>query len=98
MRWHRVSNRYRRLRSRHSAFAQGDSCGCAMGVRFLAVVLPVAVAWYEWRWHSGLQSASSAMVKVLLCSFLASIVGKIFGLLMFYYRSRRIHIRPISAK
>ncbi len=67
----------------------GDSCGCAMGARFLAVALVVASAWYAWYWHSFMLSIWAIVLRVLGWSLLASIVGKIVGILAFRFHQRK---------
>lgn len=67
----------------------GDSCGCAMGARFLAVALVVASAWYAWHWHSFMLSIWAIALRVLGWSVLASIVGKIAGILVFRFHQRK---------
>jgi len=57
-----------------------DSCGCAMGARFLAVALTGSSIWYGWQWQLSALSTGAALVRVLAVSFLASGVGKVFGI------------------
>jgi len=65
----------------------GDSCGCAMGARFLAVALVFSSAWYAWQWHSSMLSIWAIMLRVMGWSFLAAMAGKVVGILVF--RARR---------
>lgn len=66
--------------------AAGDRCGCAMGARFLAVVLPVSVLWYGWRWHAGAMSLSRMALWITIWSLLGSAVGKLVGLTLYLTR------------
>ena len=61
----------------------GDSCGCIMGARFLAVALVFASAWYAWHWHSSMLSIWAILLRVMAWSFLAAMAGKIVGILVF---------------
>jgi hypothetical protein len=66
----------------------GDSCGCAMGVRFLAVALVLASTWYVCHWDSLTLSVWAILLRVMAWAFLAAVVGKIVGML--FFRSQRI--------
>src|SRR6266480_2244869 len=66
----------------------GDSCGCAMGARFLALALVFSIMWYALHWHSSMLSIWAILLRVLVCSFLAAATGKIVGILIFRSRSR----------
>jgi hypothetical protein len=66
-----------------------DSCGCAMGARFMMSTLIVSMAWYCWRWLSSGLPLLSAIIHVLVLSFLAAVAGKIVGIILFRYRSRK---------
>jgi hypothetical protein len=84
------------LRARRSRFPAGiaqrnlgDSCGCAMGARFLAVALVFASAWYAWHWHSSVLSVWAILLRALLWSSLAAVAGKIVGILVFRARRRK---------
>lgn len=81
------------LRAKHSRVPVGtarrnlgDSCGCIMGARFLAVALLFASAWYAWHWHSLMLSIWSILLRIMAWSFLAAVAGKIIGILVFRAR------------
>ena len=78
-----------RLRARIARGSLGDSCGCAMGVRFLAVALVLASTWYVCHWDSWTLSGWAILLRVIAWGFLASIVGKIVGMLVFRWRILR---------
>jgi hypothetical protein len=65
----------------------GDSCGCAMGARFLAVALVFSSAWYAWQWHFSMLSIWAILLRVMGWSFLAAMAGKVVGILVI--RARR---------
>jgi len=65
----------------------GDSCGCAMGARFMAVALVFSSAWYAWQWHSSMLSIWAILLRVTGWLFLAAMAGKVVGILVF--RARR---------
>lgn len=65
-----------------------DSCGCAMGARFLAVAFAGSTAWYLSQWHA--YSFGGICGRVLLVSFAAAVLGKIVGIVWF----RLKHSRP----
>jgi hypothetical protein len=67
----------------------GDSCGCAMGTRFLAAALVACTVWYAWHWNAlGLSGWAIALHMMMWC-LLASGIGKIVGMLTFRFRSRK---------
>ena len=76
----------------------GDSCGCAMGARFLAFALVSSIAWYAWHWHSSMLSIWGILLRVLIWALIAACVGKIVGIVEFRLRSRRWRVKPISAR
>lgn len=85
-----------RLRANSSALPRrryernlGDSCGCAMGARFLAVALILSTAWYAWHWNASALSIWSVLLRVLIWSVVAAFVGKIVGILSFRRRRSR---------
>ncbi len=65
----------------------GDSCGCVMGARFLAVALVLATVWYAWQWHTSTLTLKAVLLRIFLWSFLAAIAGKSVGIVA--YRTRR---------
>jgi hypothetical protein len=58
----------------------GDSCGCAMGARFLAAAMMASVAWYAAHWHSSGLTTAAMLLRVTLLSFAAAAIGKIYGI------------------
>jgi hypothetical protein len=68
----------------------GDSCGCAMGARFLAVALIVSGAWYAWQGHASMLSTGAIALRILGWSFLAALVGKVVGILVFRAQRRKL--------
>ena len=60
-----------------------DSCGCAMGARFMAVGLLSSAAWYVWQWQSAGLSLWSISWRIMLISFAAAAAGKIVGMIAF---------------
>src|SRR5262245_65778354 len=66
----------------------GDGCGCAMGAKFMAAGLVARAAWCGWQRYAGGIWLGGAVVRVLAVSFVASGVGKIFGILR-HRRQRR---------
>jgi hypothetical protein len=81
-------------RSRHALHpvlgrvGAGDSCGCAMGMRFLIAGLITSVLWYVWHGRVSGFSMGDIILRILLWSFLAACVGKIVGIIRFSLRSR----------
>jgi hypothetical protein len=72
----------------------GDSCGCAMGSRFLAIALVLASAWYVCHWGSWPLSVWAILLRVMAWGVLAAVVGKIVGMLTFkFQRIRALNIR-----
>ncbi len=63
-----------------------DSCGCAMGAKFMAVAFLVAAALYAWQFQSGETSLGGAVMRVLAVTFIATGVGKTFGILRHRWR------------
>jgi hypothetical protein len=82
-----LAKNFHARRSRlHAGIARGslgDSCGCAMGVRFLAVALVLASTWYVCHWDSWTLSGWAILLRVIAWGFLAAVVGKIVGMLFF---------------
>jgi len=82
------------LAARIAAHLQEDQCGCAMGARFLAVTLVGSLIWYAWHWQTFGQSVGGAVLHVFGLSFVAATVGKLVGLVLSRYASRRYRILP----
>lgn len=73
-----------------------DSCGCAMGARFLAVGLIASIAWYGWHWLAHGLTIWAFAVRVLLWSFVAACAGKLAGLALYSWRRRRPRVRILT--
>lgn len=65
-----------------------DTCGCAMGARFLAAALLISTVWYVWPWESSHLSVGAVLVRVSLWSLLAAGTGKIVGIVASRKRAR----------
>jgi hypothetical protein len=68
-------------------WSPGDSCGCEMGARFLAVALALAGVWYAWHWRVFMFAPWASLLRVFLWLFPAALAGKAVGLIA--YRTRR---------
>jgi hypothetical protein len=55
-----------------------DSCGCAMGARFLGLGFAGSTVWYLAHWHAF--SIAGICGRVLAISFASAIIGKLIGL------------------
>jgi hypothetical protein len=86
------------LPARISKQNQGDSCGCAMGARFLAFALVSSIVWYAWHWHSSMLSIWAILLRVLVWAFVATCIGKIVGIVEFRLRSRKSRVKPKPAR
>ena len=65
-----------------------DSCGCAMGAKFLGLGLVASIAWYGWHWHASDLSLWSMALRATLTSFAFAAVGKVVGMIAFKMRIR----------
>jgi hypothetical protein len=59
----------------------GDSCGCAMGARFMLVALLLSGAYYAWQLSAHDVSLRGMLSRVALITFLAAGAGKFIGIL-----------------
>ena len=77
-----------------------DSCGCAMGARFMLVALVVAAPWYGWMYHEHALGGWPAVGRVFACLFLATTAGKVLGLLLHRRLTRRVprHLTTASRR
>jgi hypothetical protein len=66
-----------------------DSCGCAMGARFIAVAAILATAWYLWHWAASDLSLGAAIGWILGWTFVAGGLGKTTGILLWRRRAGR---------
>jgi hypothetical protein len=58
-----------------------------MGAKFMALGFFVAAALYGWQFHLGETSLGGAVVRVLAVAFIATGLGKAFGILRHRWRS-----------
>ena len=76
-----------------SSSLSADSCGCAMGTRFLGATLIASLGWFAWHRHE--YSLGRAGVRILILAFAGAVLGKLVG--MAAYRLRARMLRPKSA-
>ena len=74
-----------------------DSCGCAMGARFMVVALAIAAPYYAVLYRHHEISAWSAVWHTFACLFLVTLVGKTFGLVLHRRLSRGVRRRLVPA-
>jgi hypothetical protein len=60
-----------------------DSCGCALGAKFMAAGLLMASAYYGWQFFSQELSLATVFLRVLVVTFLAAGAGKTIGILRY---------------
>lgn len=65
-----------------------DSCGCAMGARFLGLTLVISIVWFTLHWHE--YSLAGAGARILICGFAGAILGKLVGIAIYRLRTRRL--------
>ena len=65
-----------------------DSCGCAMGARFLGVTLVASVVWFAWHWRE--YSLARAGVRILVLALAGAILGKLVGIAVYRLRARKL--------
>ena len=75
----------------------GDSCGCAMGAKFLAAGLIASVGWYGWQWHTHALAFGAACWRVIVISFAAAVAGKFVGIARFRMRNAGARAKPVRA-
>ena len=63
-----------------------DSCGCAMGARFLGVTLAASIVYFAW--HGREYSLARAGVRILVFAFAGAILGKLVGIAAYRLRVR----------
>jgi len=61
----------------------GDSCGCAMGAKFMVAGLLAAALSGGWQLYAGRLSSGPFILRLLLATFLAGIAGKIVGIVRY---------------
>lgn len=67
-----------------------DSCGCAMGAKFMVAGLLMGSAYSGWQFLANELSLPSMVLRVFLCAFLAGGAGKIIGILRYRLKGKRI--------
>lgn len=67
-----------------------DSCGCAMGAKFMVAGLLMGSAYCGWQFFANKLSLSSMVLRIFLGAFLAGGAGKIIGILRYRLRGKRI--------
>jgi hypothetical protein len=68
-----------------------DSCGCAMGARFLGATLVASIVWFAGHRHE--YSLAHAGARILIFAFAGAILGKIVGIVA--YRVRDYTLRDM---
>ena len=66
-----------------------DSCGCAMGARFMTVGFVVSAAVFGWKYYENEGSFSALIIKILVISFLAAGFGKLIGISVYHLKRQR---------
>lgn len=67
--------------------SSSDSCGCAMGARFLGGTLVASIGWFALHRHE--YSLGRAGVRILIFTFAGAILGKLAGIAVYRLRTRR---------
>src|SRR5579863_9385369 len=71
-----------------SRTSSADSCGCAMGARFMGATLVASIAWFALHWHD--YSPARAGVRILIFAFAGAIFGKLVGIAAYRLRTRSL--------
>jgi len=82
-------------RAQRNAPRSADSCGCAMGAKFMLFGLLASAAWYGWQFHAGEVLLGGAVVRVLAVTFAAAGAGKVFGILRHRWDRRTPQARMV---
>jgi len=80
--------------STHTSAARNlstDSCGCAMGARFLGAALIASITWFTWHRHE--YSLGRAGVRILIFTFAGAILGKLVGIAAYRLREHMLRQR-----
>jgi hypothetical protein len=64
-----------------------DSCGCAMSAVFMSFGILGAAIWIALLWRTHPQSPWSIAWRLILVTFAAAAVGKVFGILAYRMRN-----------
>ena len=67
-----------------------DSCGCAIGATFMVAGLLASSIYCGWQLHARELSLLSAVLRILVATFLAAGAGKITGILLYQHTGKRI--------
>jgi hypothetical protein len=67
-----------------------DSCGCAMGARFLFAGLMIAIPYYILMYQQKSIGGTAAFTHAFLFIFIVSGIGKATGLLLYRMMNKRI--------
>ena len=59
-----------------------DSCGCAMGARFMTVGLLISISYYGWIYHQHAITGFAAFWHGFILVFIMGGLGKVTGLLL----------------
>ena len=70
-----------------------DSCGCALGAKFLAAAFVVSSVWYAWQAHTSNLGAGAVGLRIFLWSFLGAMAGKLVGIGVYGWRRQRLQFR-----
>jgi len=68
--------------------SSADSCGCAMGARFMGVTLVASIAWFTWHWHE--YSLARVGVRILIFAFAGAVLGKLVGIAAYRLRGHTL--------
>lgn len=82
---------------KHPSAARGlsvDSCGCAMGARFLGGTLVASIVWFALHWHK--YSLARAGIRILIFAFAGAALGKLVGMAVYRLRRRRLRGSAIT--
>jgi hypothetical protein len=59
---------------------RSDSCGCAMGARFMGVGFLASAVFYGWRFYENETSFSTLIIRTLIITFISAGLGKLTGI------------------
>jgi len=65
-----------------------DSCGCALGAKFLVAAFILSSSYYLWQWHKDLILISTLLLRVFVITFLTAGAGKIIGISLFHFKRK----------
>lgn len=70
-----------------------DSCGCALGAKFMGVALLASGAYYGWLFSTDQASIGDLAAGVALFTFVAASGGKVIGIIRYRLRGKPL-FRP----